>query len=204
MYPTQLYRPGSLPWRVRPSWPPTSSPAWLPPAAPHESNHHELRDVRADRPVPRSGCSSGSSHPHPWCRTAPSFRRWSFRASWRARARACFSPKPVQPFVGIGVSEFAPAAVESFMLEITLSNGIRNASSVELGTSRLHARENALRRTAVSKQSIEHNQAPRPGDVRPSVGPSDPSVQRNSCSWGRRSRHPMHVRTGVTTSWFGR
>ncbi len=131
------------------------------------------------------GARVTSSHPHPLLRTAPSFRRWSFRASWRARARGCFSPKPVQPFVGIGVPEFVPAAVKSLMLVITLSNGIRNASSVEPGTSRLHARAKALRRTAVSKHLIEHSHAPRPGDVRPIVGPSAPSVQRTSCCWGR-------------------
>ena len=35
---------------------------------------------------------------------APSSRRSSFRALWRARVRGCSSPKPVQPFVGVGVS----------------------------------------------------------------------------------------------------
>ena len=68
-----------------------------------------VRPSRTARRRSRSACASISveewalRRQRPCVRTAPSSRRSSSRALWRARARACSSAKPGQPFVSVGV-----------------------------------------------------------------------------------------------------
>ena len=50
-----------------------------------------------------------------------------------------------------------------------------------------------LCRTAVSKQSIEHNHAPRPGRATAIAGPSMPNVQRMSCWWSMAPTSDAHT-----------
>jgi hypothetical protein len=73
---------------------------------------------------------------------------------------------PFQPFVAAGSSNATSTVGNSSMLMITSSNADRNAFSkgwsVSADTECFHARSNALRRAAVWKHAVEHNQAPLP------------------------------------------
>ena len=55
----------------------------------------------------------------------------------------------------------------------------------------------ARRPMAVVRQSIEHSQAPRPGAVRCTIGPSGPITHRTSADCGTVRRHPIQVRREI-------
>ena len=109
---------------------------------------------------------TGSSPPRPSRRSARAFRRSSSRALWRARARACSSPKLVQPFVGVGAPDACSGDRQVFHVGVTLSNAFRNASSAESGTSdvaklaRIRACGSPRCRSSRSSTTMRHGPAP--------------------------------------------
>lgn len=110
--------------------------------------------------------------------------------------RMFFATLADQPFAVGTAGE--PAASQSLMSFVVVSNGCRSSASAPDGATRRHARSKARRRIAASRHSADpvHSQAPRPGAGRPAwTRPAESIVNLVSSVWGRRVRQPTQVRS---------